>query len=52
MGEWYFQFFRLEPVLFLPSGSSVALTRLSGPPFQTHYFSENLIALGIESGTS
>jgi hypothetical protein len=21
------------------------------PPFQTHYFSENLVASGIESGT-
>jgi hypothetical protein len=41
-----------EPLLFLPSSSSVVLTRLSGPPFQTHYFSENLVAPGIEPETS
>jgi hypothetical protein len=34
------------------SGScSVILTRLSGP-FQTHDFSENFVAPGIEPGTS
>jgi hypothetical protein len=41
-----------EPLLFLPSSSSVVLTRLSWTPFQTHYFSENLVAQGIEPGTS
>jgi hypothetical protein len=41
---------RPEPLLFLPSSSAVVLTRLSEPPFQTHYFSENLVASGIEPG--
>jgi hypothetical protein len=41
-----------EPLLFLSSNSSVVLTRLSGPQFQTHYFSENLAAPGIELETS
>jgi hypothetical protein len=36
----------------LPNTSSFILMRLNGPPFQTHYFSENLVALGIEPGTS
>jgi hypothetical protein len=35
---------------FLPNSSSIELTRLSGAPFQTHYFSENLVAPGIEPG--
>jgi hypothetical protein len=39
---------RPEPLLFLPSSSSVVLTRLSGP----RYFSGNLVAPGIEPGTS
>jgi hypothetical protein len=34
---------------FLSSRSSVVLTRL-WIPFQTHYFSENLVALGAEPG--
>jgi hypothetical protein len=37
---------RPEPLLFLSSSSSIVLTR----PFQTHYFSENLVAPGIETG--
>jgi hypothetical protein len=45
-------FVRLEPLLFLPSSSSIVLTRLSGPRSKTHYFSENLVAPGIEPGTS
>jgi hypothetical protein len=32
---------------FLSSSSSVVLTRLSGTPFQTHYFSENVDRLNI-----
>jgi hypothetical protein len=41
-----------EPLLFHSSSSSVILTRLSGPPFKTHYFTENLIAPAIEQVTS
>jgi hypothetical protein len=41
---------RSVPLLFLPSGSSFVLTRLSGTPFQTHYFSENLVVPEIEPG--
>jgi hypothetical protein len=45
-----------EPLLFHSSSSSVILARLSGPaewtPFQTHYFSENLVAPGVKPGTS
>jgi hypothetical protein len=37
--------FRPEPLLFLPSSSSVEWT-----PFETHYFSENLVAPAIEPG--
>jgi hypothetical protein len=39
----YSRFSRPEPLLFLPSSSSVVLTRLSGPRSR-HYFSENLVA--------
>jgi hypothetical protein len=35
---------------FIGRSSSIVLTRLDGPPFQTHYFSENLVAPGIELG--
>jgi hypothetical protein len=35
---------------FLSSSSSIVLTRLSETLFQTHYFSENLVAPGIEAG--
>jgi hypothetical protein len=48
----YSWFSSLELLLFLSSSSSIMLTTLSGPPFQTHYFSENLVAVGIEPGTS
>jgi hypothetical protein len=41
-------FSRPEPILFLSSSSSVVLTEW--PLFQTHYFSENLVAPGIEPG--
>jgi hypothetical protein len=41
-----------ELPLFHSGSSSVILARLSGPPFQTHYFSENLVAPGIEPGIS
>jgi hypothetical protein len=39
-----------EPLLILPSSSSIVLTRLNWAPFQTHYFSENLVTPGIEPG--
>jgi hypothetical protein len=44
----YSRIFRLELLLCLSSSSSVILARLSGPPFQTYYFSENLVVPGIE----
>jgi hypothetical protein len=47
----YSRFSRSELLLFLPSRSSIVLTRL-WTPFQTHYFSENLVVTGIEPGTS
>jgi hypothetical protein len=37
---------------FLSSSSSFILTRAEWVPFQTHCYSENLAAPGIESGTS
>jgi hypothetical protein len=37
---------------FLSSSSSFTLTRAEWTPFQTHCYSENLVALGIEPGTS
>jgi hypothetical protein len=43
---------RAEPLLFLTSSSSVILTRVEWTPFQTHCYSENLVALGIEPWTS
>jgi hypothetical protein len=45
-------FSRPEPLLFLSSSSSFILTRAEWTPFQTHYYSENLAAPGIEPGTS
>jgi hypothetical protein len=36
----------------LPSGSSFILTRAEWTPFQTHCYSENLVAPGIGPGTS
>jgi hypothetical protein len=44
----YSRISRPEPLLFYPSSSSVVLTEWT--PFQTHYFSENLITPGIEPG--
>jgi hypothetical protein len=44
-------FLEPEPLLFHSSSSSVILTRLT-TTFQTHYFSENMVAPGIEHGTS
>jgi hypothetical protein len=38
----YSRFYRPKPLLFLPSSSSIA---------QTHNFSENMVAPGIEPGT-
>jgi hypothetical protein len=46
------RFPRPGPPLFLPSSSSVILQRLRGAPFQTHCFSENLVAPEIEPETS
>jgi hypothetical protein len=40
-----------EPLLFHLSSSSVILTRLR-ISFESHYFTENLVALGIEPGTT
>jgi hypothetical protein len=42
----YSRLSRQEPLLFLPSISSIVSL------FQTDYFSENLVAPGIEPGTS
>jgi hypothetical protein len=41
-----------EPLLFLSSSSSVILKEAEWTPFQTHYFSENLVEPGIEPVTS
>jgi hypothetical protein len=38
--------------IFLSSSSSFILTRAEWTPFQNHCYSENLVALGIEHGTS
>jgi hypothetical protein len=35
-----------------PAVNSVYLTLAEWTPFQNHYFSENLVAPGIEPGTS
>jgi hypothetical protein len=43
----YFRFSKPDLLLFLLSSSSIVLTRTS---FQTNYFSENFIVLGIEPG--
>jgi hypothetical protein len=37
---------------FLSSSSSFILTRVEWTPFQNHCYSENLVAPGIEPGTS
>jgi hypothetical protein len=44
------RFSRPEPLLFLPSSSSDVLNEAEWTPFQNHYFSENLVAPGIEPG--
>jgi hypothetical protein len=36
---------------FLSSSSSFILTRAEWTPFQSYYYSENPVALGIEPGT-
>jgi hypothetical protein len=41
-----------EPLLFHWSSSSVILTRMSRPRSRSHYFSENVVASGIEPGIS
>jgi hypothetical protein len=46
----YFRVSRPVPLLFLPSNSSIVLTRLGGTLFLTHYFSENLVVPEIEPG--
>jgi hypothetical protein len=42
--QLYIRLFRLDPLLFLPSSSLTSW----GNPFQTLYFSENVVAPGIE----
>jgi hypothetical protein len=42
----------LDPATFLSSSSSFMLTRAERTSFQTHCYSENLAASGIEPGTS
>jgi hypothetical protein len=39
-----------EPLLFLSSNSSIVTHEAEWTPFQTHYFSENPVASGIEPG--
>jgi hypothetical protein len=46
----YSWIFRSERLMFLLRSSSVVLTRLNGPLWETHYLSENLVVLGIEFG--
>jgi hypothetical protein len=41
---------RPEPLLFLSNSSSVVLNEAEWTQFQTHYFSETLVAPGIEAG--
>jgi hypothetical protein len=41
---------RPEPLLLLPSSSSVVITRLSGPRSRPTTSQENLVAPGIEPG--
>ena len=45
-------FLNLEPLLFYSSSSSVRPHEAEWTPFQTHFYSENLVAPGIEPGTS
>jgi hypothetical protein len=44
--------FQTGAATFLSSRSSFILTRAEWSPFQTHCYSENLTAAGIEPGTS
>jgi hypothetical protein len=44
--------FQTGAATFLPSSSSFILTRAEWTPFQTHCYSENVVAPGIEPGTS
>jgi hypothetical protein len=46
----YSRIYRPEPLLFLPSSSSVVLTRLSGLRSRPTNFQKNLVAPGIEPG--
>jgi hypothetical protein len=41
----------IDWICYFSSSYSIVLTRLSGTAFQTHYFSENLVAQGIASGS-
>jgi hypothetical protein len=43
---------RLEPLLFLPSSSSIVLTRLSGPRSRPINSKKKLVVQEIEPGTS
>jgi hypothetical protein len=47
----YYRFSRPEPLLYLPK-LLTSTHETEWTPFQTHYFSENPVAPGIESGTS
>jgi hypothetical protein len=44
------RFFGLEPLLFLPSSSSIVFTRLSEPRSRPTISQKNLVAPGIEPG--
>jgi hypothetical protein len=46
------KFYKPQPLLFLSSSSSIGAHDAEWTPFQTHYFSEALVAPGIEPGTS
>jgi hypothetical protein len=46
-----FSISRPDSLLFIPNSSS-AICMAEWTPFQTHYFSENLVVPGIEPGTS
>jgi hypothetical protein len=47
-----FSVFETGAATFLSSSSLFILTRAEWPPFQTHCYSENPVALGIEPGIS
>jgi hypothetical protein len=46
----YSRISRPKPLLFLSSSSSIVLNEAEWTQFQTHYFSENLVAKRIEPG--